>query len=172
MGVHKTDNGAYRYRYAPFLMSTYYVMGCSPLALPLGELSPEVTERASLFRMIKSIGMVICPLRPRCAQPPLPKGEARGARTSLLPGKKLPYDHPASTDAGLFHILLRGMYPPEPTWNQYGSKLEPEVRIGKVSIGKDRIGSAAAKPRHPLDSSFSLTDDEKALKMEKNGGRG
>ena len=26
-------------------MSTYYVMGCSPLALPLGELSPQVTER-------------------------------------------------------------------------------------------------------------------------------
>ena len=46
MGVHKTVNGAYRYRYAPFLMSTYYVMGCSPLALPLGELSPQVTERA------------------------------------------------------------------------------------------------------------------------------
>ena len=45
MGVHKTANGAYRYRYAPFLMSTYYVMGCSPLALPLGELSPQVTER-------------------------------------------------------------------------------------------------------------------------------
>ena len=45
MGVHKTANGAYRYRYAPSLMSTYYVMGCSPLALPLGELSPQVTER-------------------------------------------------------------------------------------------------------------------------------
>ena len=45
VGVHKTANGAYRYRYAPFLMSTYYVMGCSPLALPLGELSPQVTER-------------------------------------------------------------------------------------------------------------------------------
>ena len=45
MGVHKTVNGAYRYRYAPFLMSTYYVMGRSPLALPLGELSPQVTER-------------------------------------------------------------------------------------------------------------------------------
>ena len=26
-------------------MSTYYVMGRSPLALPLGELSPQVTER-------------------------------------------------------------------------------------------------------------------------------
>ena len=46
MGVHKTVNGAYRYRYAPFLMPTYYVKGCSPLALPLGELSPQVTERA------------------------------------------------------------------------------------------------------------------------------
>ena len=45
MGVHKTVNGAYQYRYAPFLMPTYYVKGCSPLALPLGELSPQVTER-------------------------------------------------------------------------------------------------------------------------------
>ena len=45
MGVHKTVNGAYRYRYAPFFMPTYYVKGCSPLALPLGELSPQVTER-------------------------------------------------------------------------------------------------------------------------------
>ena len=26
-------------------MPTYYVKGCSPLALPLGELSPQVTER-------------------------------------------------------------------------------------------------------------------------------
>ena len=41
MGVHKTVNGAYRYS----LMPTYYVRGCSPLALPLGELSPQVTER-------------------------------------------------------------------------------------------------------------------------------
>ena len=45
MGVHKTVNGAYRYRYAPFLMPTYYAKRCSPLALPLGELSPQVTER-------------------------------------------------------------------------------------------------------------------------------
>ena len=47
MGVHKTVNGAYRYRYAPFLMPTYYAAGRSPLALPLGELSPQVTERGS-----------------------------------------------------------------------------------------------------------------------------
>ena len=42
MGIHKTVNGAYQYS----LMPTYYVKGCSPLALPLGELSPQVTERA------------------------------------------------------------------------------------------------------------------------------
>ena len=42
MGVHKTVNGAYRYSLIP----PDYVKGCSPLALPLGELSPQVTERA------------------------------------------------------------------------------------------------------------------------------
>ena len=39
-GVCKTVNGAYRHRYAPFLMQLQ-----TPLALPLGELSPQVTER-------------------------------------------------------------------------------------------------------------------------------
>ena len=39
-GSRKTVNGAYRYRYAPFLVPIY-----DALALPLGELSPEVTER-------------------------------------------------------------------------------------------------------------------------------
>jgi len=43
------------------------------LALPLGELSPQVTER------VLSFGRgIVCPLRPRCARPPLPEGEARG----------------------------------------------------------------------------------------------
>ena len=55
MGVHKTVNGAYRYRYAPFLISTYYVMGCSPLALPLGELSPKVTERAHAVSAVTNV---------------------------------------------------------------------------------------------------------------------
>ena len=32
-------------------MSTYYVMGRSPLALPLGELSPQVTERVLPFAL-------------------------------------------------------------------------------------------------------------------------
>ena len=40
-GSRKTVNVAYRYRYAPFLVPIY-----DALALPLGELSPQVTERA------------------------------------------------------------------------------------------------------------------------------
>ena len=80
MGVHKTVKGAYRYRYAPFLMPTYYVKGCSPLALPLGELSPQVTERVLQPFTEIPVDIIVCPLRPRYARPPLPKGEARDAR--------------------------------------------------------------------------------------------
>ena len=57
----------------PLFMLTCYVKRRSPLALPLGELSPQVTERALSFGR-----GVVCPLRPRCARPPLPEGEARG----------------------------------------------------------------------------------------------
>ena len=42
MDSRKTVNGAYRYRYTPFLNPKYV----HPLALPLGEPSPKVTERA------------------------------------------------------------------------------------------------------------------------------
>ena len=42
------------------------------LALPLGELSAELTERV----------FITCPLRPRCARTPLPKGEARARAIS------------------------------------------------------------------------------------------
>ena len=42
-GGRKTVNGAYRYRYAPYVMP---LPPLAPLALPLGELSPKVTERA------------------------------------------------------------------------------------------------------------------------------
>ena len=51
-----------------------YITGHRPLALPLGELSPQVTERAGM--------VIVCPLRPRCARPPLPEGEARVAHTA------------------------------------------------------------------------------------------
>ena len=40
LGGRKTVNGAYRKRYAPFFVPKY-----NPSALPLGELSPKVTER-------------------------------------------------------------------------------------------------------------------------------
>ena len=44
--VRKTIRGAYRHRYAPLFMSVYYVSELlTALALPLGELSPKVTER-------------------------------------------------------------------------------------------------------------------------------
>ena len=51
-----------------------YITGLRSLALPLGELSPQVTERAGM--------VMVCPLRPRCARPPLPEGEARDAHTA------------------------------------------------------------------------------------------
>ena len=80
----KTVNGAYRHRYAPFLMPTYHAAGCSPLALPLGELSPQVTERVLppfLNNKINLCAHTVCPLRPRRARPPLPQGEARDTHT-------------------------------------------------------------------------------------------
>ena len=69
-GSRKTVNGAYRYRYAPFLVPIY-----DALALPW-ELSPQVTERALRPRDVICLRRcqhfpidvaVICPLRPRCA---------------------------------------------------------------------------------------------------------
>ena len=87
-GSRKTVNGAYRYRYAPFLVPIY-----DALALPLGELSPQVTERALRPRDVICLRRcqhfpidvaVICPLRPPRCWPPLPQGEARGAGTETV----------------------------------------------------------------------------------------
>ena len=47
------------------------------LALLLGELSPEVTERA--------LAVTVYPLRLRSAQTPLPTGETRGAEAFISP---------------------------------------------------------------------------------------
>ena len=54
--------------------------GKSPraLALPLGELSPQATERALLRSPAAP------PLRLRFAQPPLPKGEAKGCPHEII----------------------------------------------------------------------------------------
>ena len=58
-------------------VGTYFFQNSSPvqhhrpLALPLGELSPQATERAL------AVTFSVYPLRPRFARPPLPTGEAR-----------------------------------------------------------------------------------------------
>ena len=89
-GSRKIVNGAYRYRYAPFLVPIY-----DALALPLGELSPQVTERALRPRDVICLRRcqhfpidvaVICPpLRPRCVATS-PTGEAgAGTETVLRP---------------------------------------------------------------------------------------
>ena len=44
------------------------------MALPLGELSPQVTER--VLQPISNANVICRPLRPRFARTPLPKGEA------------------------------------------------------------------------------------------------
>ena len=80
-GSRKIVNGAYRYRYAPFLVPIY-----DALALPLGELSPQVTERALRPRDVICLRRcqhfpidvaVICPSPSSLRWPPLPQGEAR-----------------------------------------------------------------------------------------------
>ena len=89
-GSRKIVNGAYRYRYAPFLVPIY-----DALALPLGELSPQVTERALRPRDVICLRRcqhfpidvaVICSSSPSSLQlrPPLPQGEASGAGTETV----------------------------------------------------------------------------------------
>ena len=87
-GSRKTVNGAYRYRYAPFLVPIY-----DALALPLGELSPQVTERALRPRDVICLRRcqhfpidvaVICPLRPRCCSATSPTGRGKGCRTETV----------------------------------------------------------------------------------------
>ena len=73
MGVHKTVNGAYRYS----LMPTYYVKGCSPLALPLGELSPQVTERVLQSFLINWYGHWL-PSPSSLRSATSPKGRGKG----------------------------------------------------------------------------------------------
>ena len=76
-------------------------LGGMPLARPLGELSPQATERA--------LAVTVYPLRLRFAQPPLPKGEAM------------------NTGKGIFWRMsasLRGKGPRKPkgfSWSVQGS---------------------------------------------------
>ena len=82
-GSRKIVNGAYRYRYAPFLVPIY-----DALALPLGELSPQVTERALRPRDVICLRRcqhfpidvaVICP-SPSSLLATSPTGRGKGCR--------------------------------------------------------------------------------------------
>ena len=90
-GSRKIVNGAYRYRYAPFLVPIY-----DALALPLGELSPQVTERALRPRDVICLRRcqhfpidvaVICPsvLAAKLATSPTGRGRGAGTETVLRP---------------------------------------------------------------------------------------
>ena len=93
-GSRKTVNGEYRYRYAPFLVPIY-----DALALPLGELSPQVTERALRPRDV--ICLRRCQHFPigRCRYLPSPSSlrsaTSPTGRGKGVPGRKPFYDdHP------------------------------------------------------------------------------
>ena len=92
-GSRKTVNGAYRYRYAPFLVPIY-----DALALPLGELSPQVTERTLRPRDV--ICLRRCQHFPigRCRYLPSPSSlrsaTSPTGRGKGVPGRKPFYDHP------------------------------------------------------------------------------
>ena len=90
-GSRKTVNGAYRYRYAPFLVPIY-----DALALPLGELSPQVTERALrprdviCLRRCQHFPIGRCRYLPspsslRSATSPTGRGRGAGTETVLRP---------------------------------------------------------------------------------------
>ena len=85
-GSRKTVNGAYRYRYAPFLVPIYD-------ALAFGRAVTAGDERALRPRDVICLRRcqhfpidvaVICPFSVLAAGPPLPQGEARGAGTETV----------------------------------------------------------------------------------------
>ena len=87
-GSRKTVNGAYRYRYAPFLVPIY-----DALALPLGELSPQVTERALRPRDVICLRRcqhfpidvaVICPSPSSLLLATSPTGRGKGCWTETV----------------------------------------------------------------------------------------
>ena len=90
-GSRKTVNGAYRYRYAPFLVPIY-----DALALPLGELSPQVTERTLRPRDV--ICLRRCQHFPigRCRYLPSPSS-LRSATSPTGRGKGVPGRKPFTT---------------------------------------------------------------------------
>ena len=47
----------------------------------------------------------------------------------------------------------QGVSNPEPWWNQVGTQVEPQDRVGKDRIGKDRLGEGRENGTHPLTES-------------------
>ena len=83
-------------------------MRARPLALPPGELSPQVTERGACGFW----GKLVCPLRPRCARPPLPKGEARNARTGHRPLARPPGERSPQVTERVLRLLVWSLFCP------------------------------------------------------------
>ena len=120
-------------------MPTYYVTGCSPLALPLGELSPQVTERVLqpfsndkinlcappfALSVLATLGHLsqrerqdvfpgTSPLRALAALGHLSQGERQG---------KLSYDHPPLA-GGI--LCLNRRYRPAPWWHRRSGPAPP-----------------------------------------------
>ena len=94
---------------------------CPYLALPLGELSPQATERVLQARSAY-------PLRPRFAQPPLPRGEASQpscfkARTKAARSGEWKKALPATrtfAPASMQRFAVCGLMPPSTSISQAG----------------------------------------------------
>ena len=90
-GSRKTVNGAYRYRYAPFLVPIY-----DALALPLGELSPQVTalrpQDVICLRRVPAFSDWTLPLFALSVLAALGHLSHRGRQGSA--GTETVYDHP------------------------------------------------------------------------------
>lgn len=70
-------------------------------------------------------------------------------------------------------IQIGGKEPMEPTWNPSGTQVEPEVRLGKVSIGKDIESEkppAAAPSRSPAQKRFVPPTVEQVAEYVKQRG--
>ena len=132
------------------------------LALPLGELSAELTERVSL----------VDPLRPRCARTPPPKGEARvrailhwcaQIRDCILRrrGKPLPYITTKRAAARRFAtlLLIRRFAPPSPHGEGWGypNSSSTAWMLGSVHVGcTPYFSQSAATPSPERTNTVSM----------------
>ena len=120
------------------------VTGYSSPALPLGELSPQVTERA--VQPFSNDMVIVFPLRPRCARPPLPRGEAKMlARYTDTP--RMP-----------FLCLSTESRPAAPHW-----RLALSINISDRSQIKKRTMTQLQSLRLQLPSDTAMSDSSGTL---------